>query len=87
MLLLAKVDMVSEAKYYKKNIVESFYSNGSKMVFALLTEVVIGHLVIISINIKKAYFEKMFTRTFYSHGSGFFYRPNDFLYGLICINF
>lgn len=52
-LLLAEIDTISEEKYCKKNIVKFFYSNCSEKVFIFLTKVVIGYIVINSINVRK----------------------------------
>lgn len=61
-------------------------SGGGEKVFTLLTEVVVGYIVITSINVKKACLEEAFTRAFCNCGSGFYYCSNDVLCVLICIN-
>lgn len=85
-LLLAETDIILKEKYYKTNIAKFFCSVCDKIVFALLTEVVTGYLIINPINVRKTYFEKTFARTFYSHGSGFYYSSNNILRVFICIN-
>lgn len=57
MLLLAEVDIVLEKKSYKKNMIRSFYSNNSKIVFALLIEVITSHIIVTVIIVKKANFK------------------------------
>lgn len=54
MPLPAETHAISKKKFFKKYAVKSFYSNGGKMVFALLTKVIAGNMLIIFINVKKA---------------------------------
>lgn len=56
MLLLVETDAISKEKYYKKYAVAFFYSGSGKIVFALLTKVIVGYVVIISINVRKTCF-------------------------------
>ena len=86
MLLPAKIDAVLEKKCSKKYAVRFFYSSGGKVVFTLLTKIVIGHIVVSPINIWKICFEKMFSKTFSTCRSGFHYCPNNLLHLLIWIN-
>lgn len=68
-------------------LLEIFCSGGSKLIFALLTEVIAGHVVITPINIKKPCFEKTFIRVFRSRRLSFYYCLNDILYIYIWVNF
>lgn len=68
-------------------MVRFFCFGNSKMVFALLTKFIAGHVVITLINVRKVGLDKMFTKIFCSYRSGFYYYSNVFLYFLICINF
>lgn len=85
MLLPAKADTVLEKRCYKKNTVRFFCFGDGKIVFKLLTEVIIGHDVITPINVKKAYLKETFTKAFCSRRSGFYYCSNDVLYVFIYI--
>lgn len=86
MLLQAQIDPILEEKCYKKNMVRFFYSGGGKMVFALLTEVIVSHVIFTPLKIKKVSLKEKFIRAFFSHKSGFHYCTNDILYVPIYIN-
>lgn len=87
-LLPEEIDAILEKKCYKKYTIGSFYFDGGKMIIALLTKVITGHVVIILVNVRKLCFEEAFTRSFYSsRGSGFYYCSNNISYVFICINF
>lgn len=78
-LLLAKTDAILKKKA-AKNIVRFFYFSCNKIVFALLTEIIIGYIVNFFINVRKICFKKILTKAFCSRGSGFHYCLNNILY-------
>lgn len=86
MLLLAKVDIVLEKRYYKKNIIRSSCFDYGKMVFALLIKVITSYIVITLVNIKKIFLKKIFINIFYNYRFNFYYYTNDILYIFIYIN-
>ena len=57
------------------------------MIFVLLTEVIVGHVVITLLNVKKACLEQTFRTAFCNCRSGFYYCSNNFLHLFIQINF
>lgn len=65
---------------------KSLCSGGGIIIFALLTEVVTGFVVIIPINIGKIYLKERFRRVFYSYEFNFYYYLNNILYVFIYIN-
>lgn len=87
MFLLAETDLILDKKGYKKNISKFFCSNSCKIVFALLTKIVIGYLIITLINIKKIYFTRLHTELFCSYKSCFYYYSNNIFYVFFYINF
>lgn len=56
-LLLEETDAISKERYCKSYIIRFFYSNSSKIIFILLTKVIVNYVVIMPINIRKAYLE------------------------------
>lgn len=61
MLLTIEVNAILKKKCCKKNMLSFFYFANRKIVFALLKKVIVGHVVIIPINLKKKYLEKTLT--------------------------
>lgn len=51
-LLTAEIDAILKKKFCKRNIVTFFYSGVGKIIFALLINVVTGHMIISFINIE-----------------------------------
>lgn len=73
MLLPIEADTFLKERCYKKNVVRSFCFSDDEMVFALLTKVVAGHIIITFINIMKVCLKKLLMRAFYSRKSSFHY--------------
>lgn len=84
-LLPAEADLILEEVCYKRDMVRSLCSGNGKIIFTLLIEVVAGHMVITTINVRKTGLEKTFIRGFSIRGSGFHYCTNDVLYVLIYV--
>lgn len=57
MLLLAETDAIAEKICCKKYAVEFFCFGSGKIILVFLIEVIIDHVVIILINVKKVYLE------------------------------
>lgn len=53
-MLPAKVNAILEEKYCKKDMIRFFCSGNSEIVFALMTKVIASHIIITSINVRKA---------------------------------
>lgn len=68
-LLPAEIFIVVEEKWYKKNTTRSFCSSDGKIIFALLAEVITGHVFITLINVRKTCLERTFKKVFLSHES------------------
>lgn len=56
--IAAKTNAILEKRCCKKNTVRFIYSSNDKIIFALPTEVIARHIIIIFINVKKAGFKK-----------------------------
>ena len=61
MLLPMEINTILKEKYCKKNTIRFFYFDNNKIVFTLLSEVVIDYMIFITINIRKTYFERSLT--------------------------
>lgn len=86
MLLLVEINAISRKICGKKYEIWSFGAGVGKIIIALLIEIVIGYLILMSIDIKKAYLKKSFLRTLCRCGFGFYHCSNNVLYFLIWIN-
>lgn len=66
MLILLPIegDLILEEKRCKKDTIRSLGFGYCKMIFVLLIEILISHIVVTCINIRKACFEKMFWKFF-----------------------
>lgn len=58
MLLPAKTDTILKERCYKNFTIKFFCSGDSKMVFTLLTKVIVGHIFITLINVVKMCLKK-----------------------------
>lgn len=85
-LLPAKTNAILEEQCCKSYIIRLFCLGNSKIIIILLTEVIVGYMVIISINVRKQCFEETLTEAFCSRGFGFHYCSNNILYVFIQIN-
>lgn len=85
-LLPVEIDVVLEKRCNKRYAIRFFYSGSSKVVFILLIKIVIGHIIVTSINIQKTCLKEAFLKVFYSRGFGFYHGLNDILYFLFQIN-
>lgn len=72
-LLPVKNDTILKKKCYEKNTVKFFCFESSKIIFALLTKVIINNMVITFINIINVGFKEMISKIFCSCESGFYY--------------
>lgn len=79
MLLPAKIDAILEERYCKRYAIRSLCFNNGKIIFVLLTEVIIGHMIIILINVEKTCLERIFIRAFCSRKSDFYYCSDNIL--------
>lgn len=79
MLLPADIDAILEERYCKRYAIRSLCSDSGKIILVLLTEVIIGHMIIILINIEKACLERTFIRAFCSRKSDFYYCSDNVL--------
>ena len=86
MLLPVETDAILEEGCCKRNVIRTLCSGGGEMIFALLTEVVAGHVVISLIYIRETCFEETLSGAFFSHSAGFHDLSDDYLNFLIWIS-
>ena len=86
MLLPAETDAISEEGCCKQDAVRTFCSGGGKMIFALLTKIIAGHVIISLIYVRETCFEKTLLGTFYSRKFGFHHCLHNVLHFRIQID-
>lgn len=63
--MLVEIDTISKKRGYKQNSIKLNSSNGSKIVFALLTEIIILYMELTMIDVRKSSLEKLFFASFF----------------------